>query len=60
MKTFLTEALRRVPAEVVVRARFDAGFYGEPLLEQLEGAGVTYLCGAPLNTGIVTACRSIP
>lgn len=60
MKTFLSETLRRVPTGVAVRARFDSGFYGGPLLEQLEGAGVTYLCGAPLNTGIVTACRSIP
>lgn len=60
MKTFLTETLRRVPAGVAVRARFDSGFYGRPLLEQLERAGVTYLCGVPLNPNILGACTAIP
>ena len=43
MKTFLTETLRRVPDGIAVRARMDSGFYGGPLLAQLEAAGVTYL-----------------
>jgi hypothetical protein len=60
IKTFVTETLRRVPAGVAVRARFDSGFYGGSLFEQLEAAGVTYLCGVPLNPNIVAACRSIP
>jgi hypothetical protein len=60
MKTFLTETLRRVPTGIAVRARFDSGFYGGPMLEQLERAGVTYLCGVPLNPNIVGACRNIP
>jgi hypothetical protein len=60
MKTFLTEALRRVPAGVAVRARFDSGFYGGPLFEQLERSAVTYLCGVPMIPPIATALRSIP
>ena len=59
MKTFLTETLRRVPEGVAVRARFDAGFYGGPLFEQLERAGVTYLCSVPQVPVILDACRGI-
>lgn len=58
--TFVTETLRRVPAGMTVRARFDSGFYSGPLFEQLEAAGVTYLCGVPLNPKIVECCRTIP
>jgi hypothetical protein len=60
MKTFLTETLRRVPAGVAVRARFDSGFYGGPLFEQLERSGVTYLCGVPMIPAIASALLSIP
>jgi hypothetical protein len=59
MKTFLTETLKRVPAGVAVRARMDSGFYGGPLLGQLEAAGVTYLCGVPFNPRIIETIRSI-
>jgi Transposase DDE domain group 1 len=59
MKTFLAETLRRVPTGVAVRARFDSGFYSGPLFDQLERAGVTYLCSVPLIPRIVEAFRSI-
>jgi hypothetical protein len=59
MKTFLAETLRRVPAGVAVRARLDAGFSGGPLFEQMERAGITYLCGAPLVPRLLEAIRSI-
>lgn len=59
MKTFLTETLRRVPEGVAVRARFDSGFYGGPLFEQMERAGVTYLCGVPLVPAILNACNAV-
>jgi hypothetical protein len=56
----VTETLRRVPAGMAVRARFDSGFYSGPLFDQLETAGVTYLCGAPLNPNVLECCRAIP
>lgn len=59
MKTFLAETLRRVPAGVAVRARMDSGFYGGPLLAQMERAEVTYLCGVPFNPRIIEAIRGI-
>jgi Transposase DDE domain group 1 len=59
ISTFVTEALRAVPGGVGVRARFDSGFYSGPLLAQLEKAGVTYLCGAPLSAPIVEAASQI-
>lgn len=59
MKTFLTETLRRVPQGVSVRSRFDSGFYGGPLLAQLEAAQVTYLCAVPFNPRIIEAIRSL-
>jgi len=59
MRTFLAETLRRVPAGVAVRARLDSGFYGGPLLAQMERAGVTYLCGVPFNPRIIEAIRAI-
>jgi hypothetical protein len=59
MKTFLAETLCRVPTGVAVRARFDSGFYSGPLFDQLERAGVTYLCSVPLIPRIVEAFRSI-
>lgn len=59
MKTFLTETLRRVPDGVTVRARLDSGFYGGPLLTQMETAGVTYLCGVPFNPRIIEAIGTI-
>ena len=46
--TFVAETLRRVPKGVTVRSRLDSGFYASALFEQLERAGVTYLCGVPL------------
>jgi hypothetical protein len=59
ISTFVTEALRAVPDGVAVRARFDSGFYSGALLAQLEGAGVTYLCGAQLSAPIVEAACQI-
>jgi hypothetical protein len=58
IKTFLRETLRRVPQGVTVRARFDSGFYGGPLLAQLE-AQVTYLCAVPFNPRIIEAIRTL-
>ncbi|MGQ0802912.1 MAG: IS1380 family transposase [Actinomycetota bacterium] len=60
MKTFLAETLRRVPGDVTVRSRLDSGFYGNPLLTQLEQAKVTYLCGVPLIPAILGPCAAIP
>ena len=60
MQTFLTETLQRVPEGVAVRARLDSGFYGHPLLGQMERAGVTYLCGVPLVPAILGPCAQIP
>ncbi|MFN2607719.1 MAG: IS1380 family transposase [Acidimicrobiales bacterium] len=59
IQTFVTEALRAVPDGVEVRARFDSGFYSGALFAQLEGAGVTYLCGAPLSAPIIEAASQI-
>jgi hypothetical protein len=59
MRTFLTETLRRVPAGVAVRARFDSGFYGGALFAQMEAANVTYLCGVPMIPAIAAACTAI-
>jgi hypothetical protein len=60
MQTFLTETLRRVPHGVAIRARLDSGFYGNPLLAQMERAKVTYLCGVPLVPAILGPCAQIP
>ncbi len=59
ISTFVNEALRAVPDGVGVRARFDSGFYSGALLTQLEDAGVTYLCGAPLSAPILEAASQI-
>ena len=59
MRTFLIETLRRVPAGVRVRARLDSGFYGSALLDQMNGAGVTYLCGAGMNPRLLEAATAI-
>jgi hypothetical protein len=59
MRTFLVETLRRVPKGVAVRARFDAGFYGGPLFEQMEQADVTYLCSVPQIPPILDACNAV-
>ena len=59
IQTFVAEALRAAPAGVAVRARFDSGFYGGPLFGQLEKAGVTYLCGAPLTARLIEAASRI-
>jgi hypothetical protein len=59
ISSFVTEALRAVPAGVSIRARFDSGFYSGPLFTQLEAAGVTYLCGAPNSAPIVEAASQI-
>jgi Transposase DDE domain group 1 len=59
MKTFLTEALRRVPDGVAVRARLDSGFYGGSLLDHMHRAGVTYLCGVPLIPRILQAATGL-
>jgi hypothetical protein len=59
ISTFVTETLRAVPRGVAVRARFDSGFYSGPLFAQLEGAGVSYLCGAPNTTPLIEAASQI-
>jgi hypothetical protein len=59
IQTFVAEALRAVPEGVGVRARFDSGFYSGALFAQLEKAGVTYLCGAPLTERLVEAASQI-
>ena len=59
MRTFLTETLRRVPDGVTVRARLDSGFYGGPLLAQMETAEVTYLCGVPIIPALLAAVAAI-
>jgi hypothetical protein len=59
ISTFVSEALRAVPNGVEVRARFDSGFYSGALFSQLEDAGVTYLCGAPLSAPILEAASQI-
>lgn len=58
--TFLAEALRAVPGGVAVRARLDSGFYSGPLFDQMEAAGVTYLCGVPMTPRIGEAVSVIP
>ncbi len=57
--TFVRETLRRVPPGVRVRSRLDSGFYSGALFEQLERAGVTYLCGAPLIPALLKVCTQI-
>lgn len=59
ISTFVTEAVRAVPAGMKVRARFDSGFYSGPLFAQLEAADVTYLCGAPNTTPLIEAASQI-
>jgi hypothetical protein len=59
MATFVTETLRRVPKEVSVRSRLDSGFYGSALLDQLDRACVTYLCGVPMIPAIAGPCAQI-
>jgi hypothetical protein len=59
ISTFVKEALRAVPDGVAVRARFDSGFYSGALFAQVEGCGVTYLCGAPLSAPLIDAAREI-
>ena len=56
---FVDECLRRIPEGVAVRARFDSGFYDGKLLEALERRGVTYLCGAKLNSRVLGVIREI-
>lgn len=60
MDTFLRETLRRIPKTIKVRARLDSGFYSERLLGQMDAAGVTFVCGVPLNTAILAAISQIP
>lgn len=60
MESFLRETLRRIPDGVARRARLDSGFYGERLFGQMDAAGVTFICGVPLNTAIVARIAQIP
>jgi hypothetical protein len=41
---------------VAVHGRLDSGFYGARLLDQMDAAGVTYLCGMPLSP---RSCKSL-
>ena len=56
---FVRETLRRVPEGVTVRSRLDSGFYSSALFEQLERAGVTYLCGVPMIPVLLGILHSI-
>lgn len=58
--SFVSECLRRIPAGVDVRARFDSGFYSSELFAELEQRGVTYLCGVPLVPRLTSVIRQIP
>lgn len=60
MKAFLRETLSRMPEGVTVRARMDSGFYAGALFEQMEDAGVTYLCSVPLAGAIKAAIAVVP
>lgn len=60
MESFLRETLRRVPAGIRVRARFDSGFYGDRLFSQMERASITYVCGVPFSGPIRDAIARIP
>src|SRR6266540_2228905 len=57
---FVTECLRRVPAGVHVRARFDSAFYSSKLFADLERRGVTYICGVPFNPRLLQVIRGVP
>ncbi len=57
---FVTECLRRVPAGVHVRARFDSAFYSSKLFADLERRGVTYICGVPHNPRLLQVIRGVP
>lgn len=59
ISSFVSEALRAVPAEVAVRARFDSGYYSGPLFTQMEAAGITYLCGVPFYPAMAEAASEI-
>jgi len=59
MESFLRETLRRIPDGITRRARLDSGFYGERLLIQMDAAGVSFICGVPLNTAILGAIAQI-
>jgi hypothetical protein len=60
IKDFVVECLRRIPAGVHVRARFDSGFLSSPLFAELERRGVFYLCGVPLIPRLTSVIRQIP
>lgn len=60
MKAFLGETLARIPEGVAVRTRMDSGFYAGALFEQMENAGVTYLCSVPLIPAIKAAIAVVP
>jgi len=57
---FLAECLRRLPDGVRVFLRADEGFYGQHLLAELEGKGVTYAVGAPLLASVRARIGEIP
>lgn len=57
---FVDECLKRVPDGVVIRARFDSGFYSKDLFARLEDKGVTYLCGAVITPRLTSVIRQIP
>ncbi|MGH2806446.1 MAG: IS1380 family transposase [Actinomycetota bacterium] len=58
--SFVAECLRRVPSDVLVRARFDSGFYSKELFAMLERMGVTYLCGAMITPRLTSVISRIP
>lgn len=57
--SFIDECLRRIPAGVGVRARFDSGFYSADLFAKLERKGVTFLCAAPMGACVAEAISHI-
>jgi hypothetical protein len=57
---FVKECLRRVPREVMIRARFDSGFYSKGLFDDLEEKGIFYLCGVRMTPRLTSVIRRIP
>lgn len=57
---FVSECLRRLPAGVCVYLRADEGFFGQPLLAELERQGVVYAIGTPLIASVRTRIAAVP
>jgi hypothetical protein len=56
---FVGECLRRLPAGARVYLRADEGFFGQPLLAELERRGLVYAIGAPLIASVRTRIAAV-